>query len=368
MTPVGIALVGCGVAAHDLCRAIDAVPEARLAAAYDIVRDAAASLATPRGAAIHDTLDGVLNDAGVELVYVGVPHDVLASTAERAIEAGHHVLVEKPVAFDVADIQHLAVLAGARARVVGVMFELREVGAVRVARRLLGEGAIGRVTAVRIRTVIDKPHAYWGTSVAGAASWRSRRDRSGGGVVLMNSIHQLDLVRYLTDQTFIRASAEVGTLAAPAGVEVEDVAAAALRLSGGPIVSLSAAAHSPGANLEERIEIDGSDGRLDLSDPYGNGTPRVYVQRTWGDLPARRWTDLAAPRSDPHASLLAGVVRAIRHGERPPVGLDDAEAALATVLAIYQSAAQGRAAPVMSGPATRTKDEARLSVPSIETL
>lgn len=341
MRPLGIGVVGCGGAAVDLCRAIDIVTDARLVATHDQIERAAEDLAAPRGATVHRAIAALLADPAVEVVYIALPHVLLAPTAEAALRAGRHVLVEKPMALDVASIQRLAWLGRDVGRAIGVVFELREVGAVREAHRLVKGGAIGRVVNIRIQTVIDKPAEYWRSGPTGQVldGWRAQRSRAGGGVVLMNTIHQFDLVRFVTGQEFVRVTAETANFVS--GVEVEDAAAAVLRLSDGGLASVVASAHSPGADHDELMEIDGTEGRLDLPDPYGNGPLRLFLRRPWQDFGEKLWTDIDAPRRDPHAELLRGFVQAIRRGEAAPIGPADAAAALATVLAIYRSAASG---------------------------
>jgi UDP-N-acetyl-2-amino-2-deoxyglucuronate dehydrogenase len=226
------------------------------------------------------------------------------------------------------------------------VLELRTSAVAREARRLVTGGAIGEVTSVRIRTVIDKPATYWQSGPRGLVndSWRARRAEAGGGVVLMNSIHQLDLVRHVTGHSFVRASAEVATL--HADVEVEDSAAAVLRLSNGGIASLAAAAHSPGATDEEQVEIDGTEGRIALPDPSGRGALRIFLRRPWEELPAGRRLDLDIGETDTYLELLRGFVLALTENKPPPVTVHDATQALATVLAIYESSATGRAVDI----------------------
>lgn len=369
MRVLGVGLVGCGGAAADLCLAIDALDEVRVVAAHDRVEAAAQRLAAPRRATVHGDLAALLADAAVDVVYVALPHDRLAGVAEQAVRAGHHVLVEKPMAIEVAGIHHLGDLARSSGSVLGVMFELRETAAIQKARALVSAGAIGAVAAIRIRTVIDKPTSYWQTGLAGsvADAWRASRSRAGGGVLLMNAIHQVDLVRFVTGQDVVRAAAETATWTP--GVDVEDTAAGVLRLSGGGIVSIAAAAHSPGAILEERIEIDGTLGRLDLPDPYGPGPLRVFLRRPWGDFAAGAWAEIQATRRDPHIELVRRFAAAVLAGPGAPTGVpgspdlpgaSDAAAALATVQAMYRSAERGRAEPIDARPGSGT-DGARMT-------
>jgi predicted dehydrogenase len=343
---LGFGIVGCGGAAVDIARGIDAQGGATIVAAHDRLRRNAEDIAIPRGAMVHGDLSDLLADPAVDVVYVGLPHDLLAPTATRALETGHHVLVEKPMALTVEDIRSMGRLAAANKRALGVVFELREVAAVRAARDVVGGGGIGDVRQVRMQVVIDKPESYWRSGPTGRVvdEWRARVERAGGGVVLMNAIHHLDLVRWITGSAFVRAVAEVAD--PHPSTTVEDVAAAALRLDGGAIASLTVSASSPGALRQELIEIDGTAGRLDLPDPYSADPLRAYFRRPWNSLAADRWHAIEPPPVDPYAAFLTGFIQAIETGSPVPAGPSDAAAALATVLAIYESARAGRAVDI----------------------
>jgi predicted dehydrogenase len=348
VTGLGIGMVGCGRAGLDISRAVAEFSGTHVAAAYDREERSAAHLTQRYGGVAHATLESLLGDPAVDIVYVGTPHDQLAPTAHRALTAGRHVLVEKPVALDEAGVRALGRVAQERGLRLGVVFELRESGAVREARRLVQGGAIGAVRTVRMQTVMDKSPGYWHSGRPGGVfdSWRASRASAGGGVALMNSIHQLDTVRYVTGLSFRRVMADVATLAVP--VEVEDCAAAALRLDGGAVASLVAVAHSPGAVHEERVQIDGAQGRIDLPDPFGPEPLRLYLREPWQRLPAGRWLDIEVAPRDAYVELLRAFVDSLSTGGAASAGADDAAAAVATVMAIYRSAAAGRAVDASS--------------------
>lgn len=333
---LGWGVVGCGWAAGDMCRAIDGGGAGRVVAVYDHVEGRARAFADRHRATQHASLSDVLADAAVDVVYVALPHHLLAATAERALAADKHVLVEKPMALDTEAVASLRGLADERERVLAPVFELRAKPAYREARRLAA-GALGRIDQIRIRTIIDKPMDYWS-----AGSWRAQQREAGGGVVLMNSIHQLDLVRYITGLDVASVAAETATRTAD--VEVEDAAAAVLRYENGAIGGLVAAAHSPGAGGEERIEIDGSHGRIDLPHPSAvdGDRLRVFLRREWMDLEAGRWIDVDCGRADAYVDYVRGFVGAVQGECDLPATADDAAAALATVAALYESAAAGR--------------------------
>lgn len=344
MTPdgvLGIGIVGCGGAALDVAAAIGRGAVSRVSAVHDLQPALAADLAARiggTGATVHPTLEALLDDPAVDAVYVALPHDLLAPTALRALAAGRSVLVEKPMATDLPAIAELDKTARAGNLTLGVLFELRATGPAVIAAGLVRDGTLGTITAVRIRTLIDKPQRYWSSGPTGRATspWRASRGRAGGGVVLMNSIHQIDLVLAITGLRVTRVAGEIGTLMTdPTRVDVEDTAAAVLRFSNGAIGSLVAGAHVPGALDAETIELDGTQGSLRLPDLYGDGQASVYLRRAWGELPADRWTSLPSGAADPYRDAVEGFVLAARERRPAPVGAAEAAAALDVVLRLY---------------------------------
>ncbi|MEZ4595403.1 MAG: Gfo/Idh/MocA family oxidoreductase [Chloroflexota bacterium] len=340
--PVGFGFVGCGGAALSVAQAIGRSEVATLTATLDLDRGLAAEVAGPFGARVHERLDDLLADPGAEAVYVALPHRLLAPTAELVLAAGRAALVEKPMALDLGAITRLDDLARDRGLALGVMFELRATGPALVARDLVRDGTIGSVTCVRMRTLIDKPFAYWrsGYSDRVRSAWRARRDEAGGGVVLMNAIHQIDVLRMVTHLELLEVSGVAGTLVADPGlVEVEDTAAAVFRMSNGAIGSLAAGAHVAGMAEGETIEIDGTQGSLRMPDLYGSGECSVFLRRAWGGLPAGEWTNVPSPPADPFRATIDAFATAVRDHRPAPLGATEAAAALGVVLDLYASAA-----------------------------
>ena len=262
---IALGLVGCGWAASEIVRASADLPELKVVATYDADHARAEVLAQKAGARVVDSLEALLADTAIDTIYVGLPHYLLSSTVERALNAGRHVLAEKPLSLDVATARRLGALADERHLKLAVFFELRRAGTVETARRLVSAGEIGVPRFVRLRTLIDKRRDYYGPP--GAPIWRGKLVESGGGVLLMNTIHQFDTLRYVTGCGYTAASGTIATFTATA--EIEDTVSATLALSNGGIVNLAANAHSPGAGDEETIEIDGTLGRLNIPDLSG---------------------------------------------------------------------------------------------------
>lgn len=329
----GLGLVGCGRAAAEIARVGTAIPNLRVVAAHDPDAGRAADFAARFGIALAPDLDALLGRPDLDAVYVGTPHHLLAPIVERALAAGKHVLAEKPLALEAAEAERLGTLADRMGRKLCVFFELRRSGTVTAAKALVAGGALGAIRQIRIRTLIDKPLSYWG--LPGPLNWRARRAEAGGGVVMMNTIHQLDTLRYLTGLDVVRVTGTVATLTAP--VEVEDMASATLTLRNGALVSLVANAHAAGADEAETIEIEGTEGQIVLPDPFGRAPVRVYAS---GD---RTWRDVPVERPDSHRLMVESFLEAIATGGPVPAGAADAAAALRIVRALYRASAEGRA-------------------------
>ena len=330
--PIGLGVIGCGWAAGEIARATRQLPALRIVAAFDADAARAQAYAEKTQARLATSIDDLIADPEVSTFYVGLPHNLLASTVERALDAGKHVLAEKPLALDAAEARRLGQLADSKGLKLTVFYELRRAGTVTAAKRIISDGEIGEPRLVRLRTIIDKRADYWGPT--GAPNWRASKQQAGGGVLLMNTIHQLDTLRYITGLDYVSAQGEIATFRAAA--DVEDAGSATLRLSSGGIVSIVASAHSPGANHEETIEIEGTLGRLDLPDPFGIAPLRLYRSES------KVWNDIAVERPDSHLLMLESFADAILNDAPVPACANDAAAAIAAVTAIYRSSTERR--------------------------
>jgi predicted dehydrogenase len=340
--PVRFGIVGCGNACIPVCEAMIRSPFTELLAVYDVNEELADDISRRFRVQKTETIDELLDNEMMEAVYVAVPHYLLAPLAELALEAGKHVLAEKPLALSLQEVDRLINLANKQGLALGVFYEMRYAPAHALARELVQAGAIGNIIGIQIQTLIDKPLAYWqsGYSDRSINPWRSIRAQAGGGVVLMNTSHLLDTLFYITSLVVTSVSAEIGTLVAD--VEVEDMASATLRFNNGAIGSLIAGAHISGAHNEERCCFFGTEGQIRLPDPYGSDALQVYLNRTLGHLTAGQWHSIPTKHIPAHSLAVEDFARAVQSNECVPIDAQAARHVLAVVLAIYQSANEKR--------------------------
>ena len=342
MSPVRFGIVGCGSASIPVGEAIVASTLTELTAVYDVDPDLANDLGQRFHVQTMESFGDLLTSPTVDAVYVAVPHHLLAPLTQQTLEAGKHVLAEKPLATSLEEVDRLIALATERKLSLGVFYEMRYAPAHALAREFIQTGVIGNIVGIQIQTLIDKPRTYWQAGYSGRSvnPWRGIKTQSGGGVVLMNTSHLLDALRYVTGLDVTRVSAEIGTLFA--SVEVEDMATATLRFNNGAIGSLIAGAHISGAYHEECCCIYGTEGQLRLPDPYSSDPLQIYMKQSRGEFTAEQWHSIVLAPVLVYQQAFEDFARAVATRGCVPISAQDARQVLAVVLAIYQSAAERR--------------------------
>jgi predicted dehydrogenase len=214
----------------------------------------------------------------VDLVDICTPGDTHMEIAVAALEAGKHVLCEKPLANTVAEAEVMAAAAErARSRGVRAMvgFTYRRVPAIGLARRLVADGRLGEIRHVRAQYLQD-----WLADDGVPLSWRLQKDRAGSGALGDIGAHIIDLTQFITGdqvvgvcgtlETFVKERPlpeETGGLGGVAGagrgeVTVDDTAAFLARFGTGAVGTFEATRFATGRKNSIRIEINGSRGSL----------------------------------------------------------------------------------------------------------
>ena len=346
MKPLRLAVLGAGLVGRrhiETIRAHCAVAE--LIAVADPVADPAQF--DLGGAAWFTDGDEMLDKARPEAVIIATPNNLHAPLGLNCCARGIHFLVEKPVTATLEEAERLvrAVEQSGVKTLVG--HHRRYLAVVREARRLIAEGALGALIAASVIWVTRKPDDYFDTQ------WRKE---PGGGPLLINAIHEIDMLRYLCGEM-----RSVGGLSSnrARGFAVEDTAAAMFQFDSGCLGTLicSDAGFSPwtieqGSRENPRFAFTGQSAYRLIGT---NGSLELPVLRRW--MAARpddaRWDrpivpdDIQAAYRDPFEVQLEHFQRLVRLDEHPVVSVSDGANTLAATLAVAQSGREGRrCAPV----------------------
>jgi predicted dehydrogenase len=206
----------------------------------------------------------------VDVVDICTPGDTHAEIAIAALEAGKHVLCEKPLANSVAEAEAMtaaAKRAAARGIRAAVGFNYRRVPALAQARRLIEQGRVGKVHHVRARYLQD-----WLVDPESPLTWRLRREQAGTGALGDLAAHVVDLAQHLTGEHITGVSALLETFVheRPLGspndghgpVTVDDAAVFTARFDGGAVGVFEATRFATGRKNALQIEVNGSRGSL----------------------------------------------------------------------------------------------------------
>lgn len=319
-----VAIVGCGFIGQKRARSLRG---ASVVCCCDELEDRARALASqyPGAAAARDWRDAIRRDT-VDLVIVAVTHDLLAPIAAEAARHGKHVLLEKPGARRAAELDPVAEAAASTGAKVRVGFNHRYHRAFRKAREIFQSGALGEMMFVRAR------YGHGGR-VGYSREWRARPELSGGGELIDQGIHLIDLARwFLGDFTMVRGKVATYFWNMP----VEDNAFLLLETAQGQTAFLHAG-WTEWKNLFS-FEIAGRNGKLEISGLGGSyGTERLAYYRMLPEMGPPDTTIWEYPMADDSwEAEFDAFLADIAEGREPSPGVADAQAALRVIESVYQ--------------------------------
>jgi predicted dehydrogenase len=347
------ALIGCGKVAGIHAEALTLSPLSELVAVCDQDRSRAERFAATHGGAPFTDLAALLSEVQPDAVFICTPHPLHAEAAVAAAEAGAHVLVEKPMAASLEDCDRMIEAARRAGVKLGVVSQRRFYEPVRRMKAAIDAGKIGKPILGVFQMYSWRDEAYYRSD-----PWRGTWVGEGGGVLVNQSPHQLDILQWLMGP-IEEISGYWGTLNHPS-IEVDDTAVAVVRFRGGALGSIIASvSQKPG--IYTKVHIHGSNGAsVGVETDHGatfvagvsSGVPDPPLNDLWTipgeeDLLARFEAEdraLAAQRDVMryyHALQIEDFLNAIVGGREPAVSGEDGRIVVEMTQAIYRSQREG---------------------------
>ncbi len=338
--PIAIGILGAGNISDTHARAARAIPGVDVVAVYGQNAARAARLADAYGGRAYDHLEAFLDHRPMDLVAIGSPSSLHAEQGIAAAERGLHVLTEKPLDISAARADALIDAADRSKVKLGVFFQDRLKPDVVRMKQLVDAGAIGR-------PILASGHVKWYRPPEdyGGSRWRGRRAFDGGGAVINQAIHTLDLLLHVVGPiAVVDARASTGLHQ----IEVEDTLVATIEFANGALgVFEASTAVYPG--YPRRVEVTGTNGtivlehdslsRVDLEDAAGHVPPK----EDRAPEPAQNAASPIVSDATPHRRVLEDFIEAIRTGRPPACDGREGRRSVAVVDALYESAARGKA-------------------------
>jgi predicted dehydrogenase len=321
--PPGVAIVGCGLIGQKRAQALHG---ATLRWCVDVDISSADRLArVSESAATSTDLALALSDPAVEIVIVATPNNSLAPVAQAAVIAGKHVLVEKPAARSIKDLEALIAATREVGVCVRVGFNHRYHPSFQKARSLVSEGVLGPLMFARAR------YGHGGR-IGYEQEWRADPRISGGGELIDQGVHVIDLARwFLGDFVEINGHAQTCFWQMP----VDDNAFMILRTASRQTAFLHVSC-SEWKNLFS-FELYGRYGKLQIDGLGGSyGTEKLTFYKMLPEMGPPETTSWEYPQKDRSWEIEFGeFLEDIRIGREPSANLHDALAAMQVVNTIY---------------------------------
>jgi len=335
MKKIGFAVVGSGAVAQFHLRSIAEIPDAELIGIYSAHTPSAEKCASDYGIRLFSDMEELLACEAVEVVNICTPSGTHAALAVQALEAGRHVVVEKPLALTSADCQRVVDAAQKNDKLCAVISQLRFAPEILQVKNAIDQGWLGKICVCDVTMKYHRDPSYYANS-----DWRGTWAMDGGGALMNQGIHGVDLLRFLMGEVK-SVSGICKTIRHE--IEVEDTAAAVLEYENGAI-GLITGTTSVYPGYSRILDINGTEGSIRLEEGK--------IVR-W-DVPAHPMElgndfKVASGASDPmaidyvgHRRQIENMMAAIRKTDTLRIDAQEGKRTVELICAIYESSKTGK--------------------------
>lgn len=337
-------IIGAGMIGHFHAKAITAMNGGELHSVFDLRGEAAEKLASEYGAKAYSDMAAFLADPELEIVTIGTPSGSHLDPSLAALNAGKHVICEKPLEVTVERIDQQMAAAKANGKTIAAVLNRRFHPGMDAFKKAADEGRFGKLTSASCYVKWYRDQAYYDS-----AAWRGTWALDGGGALMNQSIHTIDALIYLAGP--IKSVQANTACLAHTDIEVEDIAVAIVEFENGArgVIEGSTCTWSKDGH-PARVQLSGTEGSVFLADeafeiwdfmhekPEDAEIRSTLMKGQAGGLGAN---DPKAINYYQHQRNFEEVVNAIKEGREPTVSASEARKPVAVIRAIYESAAKG---------------------------
>lgn len=339
-TPIRIGIVGCGMIAGFHAHALKTVENTVLAGACSRSEASAEKFCTEQSIPMFRTYEEMLRDPDIDAVSLCTPSGDHCRQILQALTAGKHVVVEKPMCITLEECNRVIAKAAETGLTVCVISQHRFSDGIQEIKRAIDAGELGKIHSVQLTMHYFRPQSYYDS-----AAWRGTWALDGGGVLMNQGIHGIDMLCYLLGNPrsvtgYIETSGR--------NIEVEDTACAAVRFESGVIGTIDASTCcAPG--FPQRIVITCENGRIATQDDniveWTLPTPcQIEVGTKSGGSGAG---DPKAIFMENHIRQFRNFANSLLHGAPLNSDAKEGKLPLEIILGIYQSSREARSISVI---------------------
>jgi UDP-N-acetyl-2-amino-2-deoxyglucuronate dehydrogenase len=252
-----VAIVGCGGMAAHYQSVYHDLPWVRVVSCIDIDLEKARESANIFSAVATADFSAALAPE-IDTVVINTPNMLHRTQGVAAIEAGKHVLLQKPIAANLKDAEAIADAAARSSRTIGLYMSYFDQPLVHDLRRLIAEGRLGSVVHLYARLMHKGGIIASAEALKGNRSWRTSLEQTGGGCFIQLGVHYIHIFEWISGARVVRATGITRNLHSP-GVEGEDLGVAILELENGAAATLDTSWCANG----EQLAVHGTHGRVE---------------------------------------------------------------------------------------------------------
>lgn len=334
-------IIGAGMIGQFHAKAITAMDGGELHSVFDLRQESADKLAAEYGAKGYSDIDSFLGDPELEIVTVGTPSGAHLEPSLAALNAGKHVICEKPLEITTERIDQLITAAEKNGKTLAAVLNRRFHPGMDAFKKAADEGRFGKLTNASAYVKWYRDQAYYDS-----AGWRGTWALDGGGALMNQSIHTVDALLYLAGPV---KSVQANTAClAHERIEVEDIVVAIVEFESGArgVIECSTCTWSKDGH-PARVQLSGTEGSVFLADEafeiwdFMEEKPEdaeIHSKFMKGQEAGLGANDPKAINFYQHQRNFEEVVKAIAEGREPSTSCAEARKSVALIQAIYESA------------------------------
>ncbi|MFB9750121.1 Gfo/Idh/MocA family protein [Paenibacillus hodogayensis] len=319
---IRFAVVGCGGISFSHFIGIERALEAELAAVCDADGKRAEEYGAKYGVTAYTDYERLLADPDIDVVCLCTPSGLHAEQTIRAAEAGKHVVSEKPLAIRLEDADRMIEACDMFGVKLATIFPRRMSPSTRFVKQLLADGRLGKLSLCSGYVKFYRDQAYYDS-----AGWRGTWAVDGGGAMMNQGIHTVDLLQWFAGPVRSLHGYAVNVLR---DIEVEDTAVVSMQFQSGALGSIEATTTAY-RQPDHRIVLHGDKGTVELT---GDAITALDLV---GDTLAIPEFEPFAVVPDGHAAQLRDMALAVLHDRQPAVTGRDGKHSLEIILGTYES-------------------------------
>jgi predicted dehydrogenase len=353
--PVHFGLIGCGIISPQHFESIGALDGAKLAAVCDNKPQRAEQAGSKYGVPCHLDYRELLQIPEIDVVSICTPHGLHVPMGIDALNAGKHIIMEKPIGIAVAEVDRLIAAARQNERKIFPVLQVRHNPTIRMLKELIDGHKLGKLHHAALVMRWFRPQSYYDKS-----DWHGRK-ASEGGFLLSQGIHYIDIMRHLFG-TPSHAYANLGTVAHK--IEIEDHVAGVVTFKRGMTATIEMSLATYPRNLECSITVLGENGTVEINGSALNeighweveGVPRPDIVS--GNGPNVYVGGMYQGSCPNHIYIYQDALSHLEDPDHPYIDEWEARSSLVLAESLYRSAEKGDRIVIDEAPALPERNHA----------